>query len=269
MPDWTWPAAALGCAAGMHWLRNRLAGAEAAQLVHIMLIVGALLVSLVVLWRQRSRKAGWKSRHRLGLAIAGVVVLLVANDANKGFDLWSKATAFAAATTHCVMTYGGFERQRQARNGWDLSPLVNRRYGTWQLRRRRVVMIAEPAGLSGYRCFTALAPRWSCREVLRPEFGNHAFVTFQPRRVDVDKLAERAEARPPATPPGSALTAAGTKARSKPAWPLPSSAARRARRVEARRIATTSPNAIVSAGTGRLASADTQSRATARSAADR
>lgn len=153
MLHWTIPTAALGCAAGMHWLRNRLAGAEEAQLTHFTLIGGALLVSLVVLWRKRSRSAGWESPDRLALASAGVVVLLVAVDAQKGFDLWSNATAFAAGRSHCIMTYGGFERQREARNGWDLSPLVNRRYGTWAASKAPVVLIGEPDGVEGYRWF--------------------------------------------------------------------------------------------------------------------
>lgn len=149
--DCTIPLGLLIAAAGLHWLSNRLAGAQPSVVIHAavigvsILLVGAM-IGLKSWWPGR-----WTSLQQLGLTIPAGIALLTVWDAHLGFDLAARAAALAANRPHCLMTFGGFEHRREARGGWDLSPLVNRRYGVWAAPKGPVVTIQEAQGVRQYR----------------------------------------------------------------------------------------------------------------------
>jgi hypothetical protein len=76
---------------------------------------------------------------------------MIVGDAAKGFSLWSEANELADSNPHCIMTYGGFRHQRVATNGWELSPLVNRHYGTWAASKHPVLVYSDDKGLHQIR----------------------------------------------------------------------------------------------------------------------
>lgn len=169
--DWAIPLSLLIAAAGMHWLRNRLAGAEPAALIHFAIIGASVLICSIMLWRKRRQFGGWTTLEHFALALPASVALLIAWDVHKGFELWSRANEFAGDKPRCMMSYGGFEHAREAHSGWDLSPLINRRYGTWAASKASVVILREGDNIQRYRWF---AGRW--REV-----PNHGALPCQPR----------------------------------------------------------------------------------------
>lgn len=148
---WSVPAAILVAVAFLHWLSNRLAGAAPAPLVHLWAVLPPLGLLLFLL----SPAGGWTRKfpvwRRLALALPAVFASLVAWDVQEGFAAWSEARAFAAGQPHCLMTYGGFEHRRQARSGWDLSPLVDRHYGVWAVAKTPTLAVATPGGGETYR----------------------------------------------------------------------------------------------------------------------
>jgi hypothetical protein len=154
--DWAraLPVGALAGVVFMHWLRNRLAGAEPAGHIHGAVIAAFLAVFLIAgwfLWRRSSWSALF-DRALLAFALAGIF-LSIANIA-MGFRMWERSREFAAGRPFCVMTYGGFETRRQARSGWDLSPLIDRHYGVWAVSKAPVVFLEDGGNIRSYRYFT-------------------------------------------------------------------------------------------------------------------
>ncbi|HEX9931865.1 MAG TPA: hypothetical protein VGB08_03400 [Allosphingosinicella sp.] len=129
--DWAIPLGFLVAAAFLHWLSNRIAGASPAALIHILLVAGGCATAAAVLWRAGWRFGALRPAGRFGFALPAAFAAVVVWDAVAGFDMWARVQRFADGEPWCAMTYGGFEHERQARSGWDLSPLVNRRYGHW------------------------------------------------------------------------------------------------------------------------------------------
>lgn len=127
---WPVPMAMLAASLFMHWLSNRLAGAQPPMPIHIGLIAAALVVAALfgfISYR-------WPRFRPVTMFItvfAATIAAMVAGDAAKGLALWRSSKQEAGNNPHCIMTYGGFEHRRVARDGWDLSPLVNRHYGNW------------------------------------------------------------------------------------------------------------------------------------------
>lgn len=148
---WSIPIAFLFAAAFLHWLSNRLAGGSPAWLIHLWVLLLPLGLILVAL-----RRSGWRVKdmaalRRFGLALPAAFALLVLWDVDKGFEAWSEARTFAAGRPYCLMTYGGFEHRREARSGWDLSPLVDRHYGNWAVGKTPSLVVATDMGPATYR----------------------------------------------------------------------------------------------------------------------
>jgi len=156
--SWVVPAGILSAVVGMHWLRNRLAGFEAAMAAHLVLLAGGVVVAglTIAALRWAARAAPWDRavpllRYTLFVS-ASCIGLLVAN-IHMGYAMWSDAERFAAGRPWCAMTYGGFETRRVARNGWDLSPLVNRHYGVWAVRKTPFMVVKDGQALRSHRNF--------------------------------------------------------------------------------------------------------------------
>jgi hypothetical protein len=151
------PLGLLLAAAGLHWLSNRLAGAQPSVAIHAAVIAVSILPAAAMIGLKYWRPGRWTTLQQFGLTIPAGIALLTIWDAHLGFDLKARAAALAADRPHCLMTYGGFEHRREARGGWDLSPLVNRRYGVWAASKGPVVTIREAEGIRQYRWFSG---RW-------------------------------------------------------------------------------------------------------------
>lgn len=149
---WSVPAAILFAVIFHHWLANRLAGAAPAGLVHLLVVLAAVVVlcgAIVIAWRSRQANG----LHRLGILFPCALMIIVLLDAQKGFAMWDRAVAMAADHPFCLMTYGGFEHRRRARDGWDLSPLVDRHHGTWAVSKTPFLVVATDQGVQMYRWF--------------------------------------------------------------------------------------------------------------------
>lgn len=146
--NWTVPIGALLGVGFSHWLRNRLAGAEPAAEIHVVVASGFLLVLGVT---HRLRR--FENLRETAMAFAITGLLLVAANIQMGFSIARKAETLAAGRPFCLMTYGGWETRRRAQNGWDLSPLVNRHYGVWAVRKTPFLTIKEGDALASYRYF--------------------------------------------------------------------------------------------------------------------
>ncbi len=145
------PLGLLIAAAGLHWLSNRLAGAQPSVVIHAAVIGVSTLLAAAMIGVKSWRPGRWTTLQQLGLTIPAGIALLTVWNAHLGFDLAARAAALAADRPHCLMTFGGFEHRREARGGWDLSPLVNRRYGVWAASKGPVVAIQEAQGVRQYR----------------------------------------------------------------------------------------------------------------------
>ena len=159
---WPVPVGVLAAAYFLHWLSNRLAGAEQPLTLHL-----AITVSGVVIGFAASLAAKLfppiRDPSLLLAAFAFALVGMIVNNAAKGCALWRQAKQEAGNQPHCIMSYGGFERRRFARDGWDLSPLVNRHHATWAASKAPVIVIAEPRGVKQLR--------WMNGEFLNGELG--------------------------------------------------------------------------------------------------
>lgn len=148
---WSLPIAFLLATALLHWLSNRLAGAAPAWQVHFWAIAAPLGLVLLLSWARRWRLEGLSGRQRFSLAFPALLALLVAWDGHKGFTIWSDARAFAAGRPYCLMTYGGFEHRREARSGWEISPLVDRAHGNWAVAKTPTLSVAAAERIETYR----------------------------------------------------------------------------------------------------------------------
>ena len=150
---WSVPIALLFGIAFLHWLSNRLAGAAPAWRVHLWVLVPPLGLMLLLSWSRRWRLNGLSGRRRFALALPAVLALLIVWDVHQGFSVWSGARAFAAGRPYCLMTYGGFEHRREARSGWEMSPLVDRAYGNWAVAETPTLAVATAGRIRTYRWF--------------------------------------------------------------------------------------------------------------------
>ena len=150
---WSIPFGALASVAFVHWLRNRLAGAEPAAWVHGGVMAVFVLVILIAGWAAVRSVGRMVPSLRAVLAFAVVGLLLVSANVIMGFRLRQQAQEFAAGRPYCMMTYGGFETKRVARNGWEMSPLVNRHHGVWAVSKTLFLTVREKAGTRSYRYF--------------------------------------------------------------------------------------------------------------------
>ncbi len=145
------PVAVLVTVAFHHWLSNRLAGVALSLVTHAAIIGLALVVAgSAIIIHQKRRLASVTLLH-IVLTCSAALSLLVIRDVWQGWTLWSRAKQQAGGRPHCVMTYGGFEHQRRALNGWELSPLVNRHYGTWAVAKAPVLIVANGRQITSYR----------------------------------------------------------------------------------------------------------------------
>ena len=97
----------------------------------------------------------------MAVVVPTAIAVLVCLSGLKGFDLWSKARAEAGGAPHCVLAHAGNERSRQARSGWDLSPLVNRRWGIWAPSKGPVLVVRDGEAVRAYRRING---KWSSVE---------------------------------------------------------------------------------------------------------
>lgn len=148
---WSIPVALLVAAAFVHWLSNRLAGASPAALVHLGVIGSSLAASGGAAWLLAKRQGGPRTLRHLAVATPLAVAALASWQAMKGFDLWNKARAEAGGAPHCVVTHAGIERSRKAANAWELSPLVNRKYGIWAASKGPVLVVRRRSAVQSLR----------------------------------------------------------------------------------------------------------------------
>jgi hypothetical protein len=151
--DWAVPLGLLFAAVFLHWLGNRIAGASPAWLVHVLLGATACGCAAGVVWRCGWRFVALSPASRLAFAVPAAIAVLVVYNASAGFGMWSRARQFAGGAPWCAMTYGGFQHERGARSGWDLSPLVNRRYGSWAVGKAGFLVVGVGADAVSYRWF--------------------------------------------------------------------------------------------------------------------
>jgi hypothetical protein len=151
--DWAIPLGFLFAAAFLHWLSNRLAGTSPAWLLHVMLVLAASGFAAAMVWRSGWSFALTKATSRLGFALSAAFAVLVMWDAVQGFTMWSRAERFADGSPWCAMTYGGFEHERRALSGWDLSPLVNRHYGNWAVSKALFLTVGSGSEARSYRWY--------------------------------------------------------------------------------------------------------------------
>ncbi len=128
-----------------------MAGATAAQTVHLAVFGAVAIVAVIALKMHMAAEAKPETSSRLALTFAAVLLALVVRDTFQGFSLWARAEREAGGRAHCMMTYGGFELRRRARNGWELSPLVNRHYGTWAAAKAPVLIVTSGRTTTSYR----------------------------------------------------------------------------------------------------------------------
>lgn len=151
--SWSIPLAALASVAAMHWLRNWLAGAEPAELVHLIVIASLLVVLLLAGWWIVRRTARLAIPARIAAVFAATGLVLISSNIVMGFRMWDEARRFADGRPYCVMTYGGFESRRVAQDGWDLSPLVDRQYGVWAISKTPFMAVQEQDAIRSFRYF--------------------------------------------------------------------------------------------------------------------
>lgn len=147
------PLGTLAAVAFMHWLRNCLAGAEPAMLIHFAVVAAFAGVGAVSFFAARKQRVAVSTAGcgMLSFAVAGLL-LTVANAA-MGFRTWNDARDFAGGSPYCLMTYGGFEHRREAHEPWELSPLVNRYYGVWAIRKTPFLVVGDGPHKGVYRFF--------------------------------------------------------------------------------------------------------------------
>ena len=147
---WPIPLGVLAAALFLHWLSNRLAGAQPPWAIHVGLIMLGFVLTIAfaffAVWAARVR-----SPSLLVAAFAFSFAGMVINDAAKGADLWKRAKEEAGARPHCIMTYGGWQHRRIAKDSWDLSPLVNRHYATWAAGKSPVLIVRNEEGVRQLR----------------------------------------------------------------------------------------------------------------------
>lgn len=159
--SWSIPFGALAGVVFLHWLRNRLAGIKPAEWVHAAVIAAFTAIILAAAWALARNALRFTTPLWVIMSFSTACLVLTAANAAMGFWMWQHAREFAAGKPYCVIayrdfpvTYGNFgKNKRFARSGWDLSPLVNRRYGVWAVRKTPFMVVREEAGTKSYRYF--------------------------------------------------------------------------------------------------------------------
>ena len=141
---WPLPIGALLAVCLMHWLSNRMAGAEPAWVVQLMVAGASAAILALVLHSKWLRTIPDVST--LAAVTAVTCTLLVGKAAIDARQWRALADVTAAGRPYCLLTFAGREHIREAKQVLELSPLVSRSGGRSFVEDRPYFIVIEGTG---------------------------------------------------------------------------------------------------------------------------
>lgn len=136
----------------MHWLSNRLAGAQPAGLVHLLVAGGGVLLMLVGKSTRIERFIPRRPLRLFAFTAGATVTLLILSFVVRA-HLWAQAAReFAGGASYCTLNAHGY-KWRPAESWLELSPLVMRDRGRFGIDTHYWLIVRRPEGLRGYEWY--------------------------------------------------------------------------------------------------------------------